>query len=167
MARPCLQVVEDWYNRSTTTAHCLAVQTLATSLRCHQNGCSSEIRSRYARKLENDRYFDLRIRKPTVLDDLMSVANKDPRITDVVTECSHHRILSAVAVNQNVYQSKDSTQRINCHNLVLFKSPIDDWGCTSSDDKSHDVGTARFIPKTLVILCSGSRKLPTNQTDIC
>ena len=60
-----------------------------------------------------------------VLDDLMSTASKDSRITELFTEGSHHRNLSVISINQNLYHSKDPTQRRNCHYLTLFNNPID------------------------------------------
>ncbi|CAC5417766.1 unnamed protein product [Mytilus coruscus] len=75
--------------------------------------------------LENDSFFDPTERNLIILDDLMSTAAKDPRITDLFTEGSHHRNLSVVVLNQNLYYSKDPTQRRNCHYLVIFNSPID------------------------------------------
>ena len=56
-----------------------------------------------------------------ILDDLMSTAAKDARITDLFTEGSHHRNLSVISINQNLYHSKDPTQRRNCHYLTLFR----------------------------------------------
>ena len=75
--------------------------------------------------LDSDDFFDPRIRNVIVLDDLMSTADKDPRINDHFTEGSHHRSLSVIALNQNMYFGKDPTQRRNCHYLDLFKNPID------------------------------------------
>jgi hypothetical protein len=60
-----------------------------------------------------------------VVDDLVWTTAKDPRINDLFTEGCHHRNLSVIALNQNMYFSKDPTQRRNCHYLVLFKNPID------------------------------------------
>ena len=60
-----------------------------------------------------------------VLDDLMTTASKDSRITDLFTEGSHHRNLSVVVLNQNMYFSKDPIQRRNCHYLFLFNNPVD------------------------------------------
>ena len=54
----------------------------------------------------------------------MTLFSKDPRITDLFTEGSHHRNLSVVAINQNIYHNKDSTQRRNCHYLILFNNPV-------------------------------------------
>ena len=75
--------------------------------------------------LEQDYFFDPRVRNLIVLDDLMSAASKDSRITDLFTEGSHHRNLSVLCLNQNLYFSKDPTQRRNSHYIVLFKNPID------------------------------------------
>ena len=75
--------------------------------------------------LEKDSFIDPSVRNMIVLDDLMSTSAKDPRITDLFTEGSHHRNLSVVVLNQNLYFSKDPTQRRNCHYLVLFNNPVD------------------------------------------
>ncbi|CAC5364844.1 unnamed protein product [Mytilus coruscus] len=75
--------------------------------------------------LENDSFLDPTERNLIILDDLMSTAAKDPRITDLFNEGSHHRNLSVVVLNQNLYYIKDPTQRRNCHYLVMFNSPID------------------------------------------
>ena len=40
--------------------------------------------------LDGDDLFDPRIRNVIVLDHLMSIAAKDPRINDLFTEGSHH-----------------------------------------------------------------------------
>ena len=40
------------------------------------------------------------------MDDLMSTAAKDPRINDLFTEGSHHRNLTVIALNQNLYFAK-------------------------------------------------------------
>jgi hypothetical protein len=75
--------------------------------------------------LDKDSYLDPRVRNMIVLDDIMSTVAKDPRITDLLTEGSHHRSVSVVVLNQNLYFSKDPTQRRNCHYLVLFNNPVD------------------------------------------
>jgi len=75
--------------------------------------------------LDGDHYFDPRIRNVIVLDDLISIAAKDPRINDLFTEESHHWNLSVVTLNQNLFFGKDLTQRRNCHYLVLFNNPVD------------------------------------------
>jgi hypothetical protein len=75
--------------------------------------------------LDSNDFFDPRIRNVIVLDDLTSTAAKNPRINDFFTEGSHHRNLTVIALNQNMYFGKDPTQRRNCHYLVLFNNPID------------------------------------------
>ena len=75
--------------------------------------------------LENDDFFDTRLNNLLILDDLASVAGKDSRITDLFTEGSHHRNLSVISINQNMFSNKDPTQRRNCHYMVLFNNPVD------------------------------------------
>jgi hypothetical protein len=55
----------------------------------------------------------------------MATAAKDHRIIDLFTVGSLHRNLSVVVLNQNLYHSKDPTQRRNCQYLVLFNNPVD------------------------------------------
>ena len=64
--------------------------------------------------LDGDDFFDPRIRNVIVSGDLMSIASKEPRINDLFTEGSHHRNLTVIALNQNMYFRKDPTQRRNC-----------------------------------------------------
>ena len=59
------------------------------------------------------------------MGDLMSTSSKDLRINELFTEGSHHRNLSVIAINQNLYYNKDPTQRRNCHYVILFNNPID------------------------------------------
>ena len=75
--------------------------------------------------LEDDDFFDLRINNLLILDDPFSGAVKDKRITDLFTEGSHHRSLSVISITQNLFASKDPTQRRNCDYLVLFDNPVD------------------------------------------
>ena len=75
--------------------------------------------------LEKDSYIDPSFRNMIVLDDLISTAAKDPRITDRFTEGSHHRNVSVVVLNQNLYFRKDPTQRRHSQYLLLFKNPVD------------------------------------------
>ena len=75
--------------------------------------------------LEEDEYLDPRKRNLIISDDLMSTASKDRRVTDLFTEGSHHRNLSVISLNQNLYYSKDPTQRRNCHYMALFNNPVD------------------------------------------
>jgi hypothetical protein len=75
--------------------------------------------------LEEDSFLDPQTRNLLILDDLMSSVSMDPWINGLFTYGSHHRNLSIIAINQNLFYNKDPTQRRNCHVLVLFKNPID------------------------------------------
>ncbi|WAR05156.1 YMD3-like protein [Mya arenaria] len=75
--------------------------------------------------LEDDEFFDPNVNNLLILDDLYSESGKDKRVTDLFTEGSHHRSLSVVSINQNLFGNKDPTQRRNCHYLILFNNPVD------------------------------------------
>lgn len=75
--------------------------------------------------LDQDSFIHPRTRNLVILDDLMSTTSKDSRINELFTEGSHHRNLSVIAINQNLYYNKDPTQRRNCHYMVLFDNPVD------------------------------------------
>ena len=75
--------------------------------------------------LEIDNFLNTWVRNLIVLDDLATDASKDSGIMDLFTEGSHYRNLSVIALNQNLYFSKDPTQRRNCHYLILFNNPVD------------------------------------------
>ncbi len=75
--------------------------------------------------IEEDQFINPMQKNLIILDDLMSISAKDRKINDLFTEGSHHRNLSVIAINQNLYYNKDPTQRRNCHYLVLFNNPID------------------------------------------
>lgn len=75
--------------------------------------------------LEQDSFINPRTRNLVILDDLMSTASKNSRVNELFTEGSHHRNLSVMAINQNLYYNKDPTQRRNCHYLVMFNNPVD------------------------------------------
>lgn len=105
----------------------VALQTLATAVRCHQEYSLSQrrIHSRNTFRSRSRFLFHPRMRNLVILDDLMSTASKDSRIDELFTEGSHHRNLSVVAINQNLYYNKDPSQRRNCHYMVLFNNPVD------------------------------------------
>jgi hypothetical protein len=77
--------------------------------------------------LDSDDFFDPSKHNVIVLDDLMSVAAKDPHIAELFTEGSHHRNLSVLSLQQNVFPNGPHgvTMRRNGHYYVLFKSPAD------------------------------------------
>ena len=75
--------------------------------------------------LEEDSFLNPQTRNLLILDDMTSSASKDSRINELFTEGSHHRNLSVITINQNLFYNKDPTQRRNCHYMVLFKNLID------------------------------------------
>ena len=68
--------------------------------------------------LEDDEFFDPKLNNLLILDDLHSTSGKDKRITDLFTEGSHHRSLSVISINQNLYASKDPTQLFVCDFVI-------------------------------------------------
>ena len=76
-------------------------------------------------ELDQDSFIHPGTKNLVILDDLMSTAAKNSRINELFTEGSHHRNLSVVAINQNLYYNIDPTQRGNCYYLVLFNNPVD------------------------------------------
>jgi len=75
--------------------------------------------------LDSDDFIDPQRCNIIVLDDMAAEIAKDDRVTSLFTEGSHHRNLSVIALNQNLFMSKDPTQRRNCHYIVLFNNPVD------------------------------------------
>ena len=61
----------------------------------------------------------------------MKTSFTDARINNLLTEGSHHRNLSVVTLNQNLFFGQDPTQRRNCHYLVLFNNPVDRQAVTT------------------------------------
>ena len=94
--------------------------------------------------LEDDEFFDSKLNNLLILDDLHSTSGKDRRITDLFTEGSHHRSLSIISINQNLYASKDPTQRRNCHYLVLFNNPVDKQSIMTLARQMYPGNTSKF-----------------------
>lgn len=59
--------------------------------------------------LDQDSFIDPKTRNLVILEDLMSTASKDSRVNELFTEGCHHRNLSMIAINQNLYYNKDPT----------------------------------------------------------
>ena len=75
--------------------------------------------------IDQDTFIDPSVKNLLILDDLMSTCAKDSRINELFTEGSHHRNLSVMSINQNLFHNRDPTQRRNTHYLVLFNNPVD------------------------------------------
>ena len=67
------------------------------------------------------------IRNLVVIDDLMQEVSNCPRITSLFTKGCHHRNLSVIFILQNIFHRGKELRdmSLNCHYLVLFKSPRD------------------------------------------
>jgi hypothetical protein len=59
-----------------------------------------------------------------ILDDLMSEVVKNESVEILFTRTSHHKKLSVIYINQNMFcQGKNArTINLNCHYLILFKN---------------------------------------------
>ena len=71
--------------------------------------------------------IDPSIRNLVVIDDLMDQVSEDKRITNLFTKGCHHRNLSVIFILQNIFHRGKELRdmSLNCHYLVLFKSPRD------------------------------------------
>ena len=69
--------------------------------------------------IESNDFIQPSVRNLVVIDDLASACSKDNRVSELFTEGSHHRNLSVIVLNQNLYHSKNPTERRNCQYLVL------------------------------------------------
>ena len=75
-------------------------------------------------ELQVDDFFDPKINNLLLFDDFYESTNR-LRINDLYCVNSHHRNISVVSINQNLYANKDPTQRRNCYYLILFNNPVD------------------------------------------
>ena len=78
--------------------------------------------------IEENSFLNPKIRNLIVMDDLMTQATKDGRISDLFTKGSHHRNLSVICLLQNLYYhgKENRTMSLNSHYIVLFKNPRDE-----------------------------------------
>src|SRR5215470_19380168 len=58
-----------------------------------------------------------------IIDDLMNEI--DQRVVDLFTKHSHHIGVSVIFLTQNFFYKTMRTITLNCHYLVMFKSPRD------------------------------------------
>ena len=71
--------------------------------------------------------IDSSIRNLVVIDDLMQELSNDQRITNMFTKGCHHRNLAVIFILQNIFHRGKELRdmSLDCHYLVLFKSPRD------------------------------------------
>ena len=74
-----------------------------------------------------DFMIDPNIRNLVVLDDMMQELSNEKKITNLFTKGCHHRNLSMIFIVQNLFHRGKELRdmSLNCHYLVLFKSPRD------------------------------------------
>ena len=97
--------------------------------------------------IESDDFIRPNMRNLVVIDDLATACSKDSRVSDLFTEGSHHRNLSVIVLNQNLYHSKNPTERRNCQYLVLFKNPIDKQAMMTLARQMYPGKTDYFLKK--------------------
>ena len=76
---------------------------------------------------ELDTMFDASTRNLLIIDDLMTEAHSDQRMTKLFSVGSHHRNLSIIFIIHNLfhYGKEMRTLSLNSHYLILFKNPRD------------------------------------------
>ena len=74
-----------------------------------------------------DVYFDGKTRSLLILDDLMTQAHSDERLTKLFSVGSHHRNLSVIFIVHNLFHQGKEMRNIslNSHYIILFKNPRD------------------------------------------
>ena len=97
--------------------------------------------------IESDDFINPTVRNLIIFDDLAAACNKDSRIGDLFTEGSHHRNLSVMVLNQNLYHSKSPTERRNCQYLILFKNPMDKQAVMTLARQMYPGKTSIFLDK--------------------
>ena len=90
-------------------------------IRCHGIQFFSEIPP----NLGSNECLAPRVRDLVIMDYLMSRTAKNVQVTNLFCDGSHHRNLSVITLNQNLYFGRYPTQRKNMQYLVIFKNPID------------------------------------------
>lgn len=77
--------------------------------------------------LEDENYFDGRKQNVLILDDFLSEAKNDKRISRLFTQTSHHKNVLIFLLLQNLFpRGKESRDiALNSHYVTLFNSPVD------------------------------------------
>ena len=97
--------------------------------------------------LENGSYLDFNRRNLIVSDKQMIEAGKDNRIVNLFTKGSHHRNLSVIYIEQNLFHQGKGYPSIslNSHYLVLFRNPRDKLQILTLAKQMYLSETAWFI----------------------
>ena len=91
-------------------------------------------------------YVDPKYKNLIIIDDLISEAGNDKRITSLFTKGSHHRNLSVILLLQNLfYDGKETCDiSLNTHYIMLFKNPRDNIVITSLAKQMYP-GKTKFL----------------------
>ncbi len=100
--------------------------------------------------LEYSDFIDTTRRNLIVFDDLMSNTKCDQRVSDLFTKGSHHRNLSVVCLNQNLFPQGKACRDIalNTQYLVLFNNPIDRQQISTLSRRSIHLSSSIFLRNT-------------------
>jgi len=112
-------------------------------------------------------------RNLVVIDDLMLGLSNDPRITSSFTKGCHHRNLSVIFILQNIcHRGKElRDMSLNCHYLVLFKSPPRDSSQINHLAKQMFPGHVKYMQESFqdatsrpygYLLCDLKPETPTD-----
>ena len=98
-----------------------------------------------------------------VIDDLMTKAHSDDRLTRLFSVGSHHRNLSIIFIVHNLFHHgrEMRTMSLNSHYLVLFKNPRDSLQITTLARQMYP-GQSKFL-----LEISTFRMRQRSHTDTC
>ena len=93
-----------------------------------------------------DTMFNPSTRNLLVIDDLMTEAHSDQRMTKLFSVGSHHRNLSIIFIIHNLfhYGKEMRTLSLNSHYLILFKNPRDHLQITTLARQMYP-GRSQFL----------------------
>ena len=95
--------------------------------------------------------LDPSVRNVIVLDDMMQELSRNPRIANLFTKGSHHLNLSVIFIVQNLFHKGKELRDIslNCHYLVIFKSPRDNSQIIHLAKQMHP-GNVKFVQESFI-----------------
>lgn len=90
--------------------------------------------------------IDPSIRNLVVIDDLMNEVSHDKRLSNIFTKGCHHKNLSCIFILQNIFHQGKELRNVslNCHHMVLFKSPRDNSQITHLAKQMYP-GNIKFL----------------------
>jgi hypothetical protein len=97
--------------------------------------------------LQDDDFFNSENNNMVVLDDFMTEAKNDKRISQLFTRTSHHKNVIIFLLLQNLFpRGKESRDiALNSHYVTLFNSPVDRQQVNAFARRIYPNGTGRFL----------------------